>query len=90
VVLVGGPRRKRMLGPLGHIARVTLLSKLGARTASFFIAKPNSEDLATLRELLEAGDVRPVVEQRYDFAQIADAMRVMGEGHARGKLVVTL
>jgi NADPH:quinone reductase-like Zn-dependent oxidoreductase len=90
VVLVGGPRRKRLLGPLGHIARVTVLSKIGQRTATFFIAKPNSADLEALCELIEQGHVRPVVEQRYDFAQIADAMRVMGEGHARGKLVVSL
>ncbi len=90
VVLVGGPREKRLLGPLGHVARVTLLARLGARTAGFFIAKPNGADLATLCTLVEAGLVKPVVERRYSFAQIAEAMRAMGEGHARGKLVVTL
>ena len=90
VVLVGGPRRKRLLGPLGHVARVTLLSKLGGQTASFFIAKPNSEDLTTLCDLVETGRVKPVIERRYAFDQIADAMSVMGEGHARGKLVVSI
>ena len=90
VVLVGGPRQRRLFGPLGHIVRIKLAAKLGRRTASFFIAKPNRADLATLRDLLEAGRVRPVVEQRYELAQIAEAMRGMGEGHARGKTVVTL
>jgi NADPH:quinone reductase-like Zn-dependent oxidoreductase len=90
VVLVGGPRQRRLLGPLGHIVRIKLAAKLGRRTASFFIAKPNRADLAELRELLESGQVRPVVEQRYELAQIAEAMRGMGEGHARGKTVVTL
>ena len=90
VVLVGGPRRRRLFGPLGHIVRIKLAAKLGRRTASFFIAKPNRADLAALRELLESGQVRPVVEQRYELAQIAEAMRGMGEGHARGKTVVTL
>ena len=90
VILVGGQRRKRMLGPLGHIVRVKLASKLGRLTASFFIAKPNRADLATLRDLVEAGHVRPVIEQRCQLSQIAEAMREMGKGHARGKTVVTV
>lgn len=88
VVLVGGPR-KRMFGPLGHTVRITLASKLGARTASFFIAKPNPDDLGVLREMIEAGQVRPVIEQRYVLAQIDEAMRAMN-GHARAKRVVTV
>jgi D-arabinose 1-dehydrogenase-like Zn-dependent alcohol dehydrogenase len=88
-VLVGGPRSKRVLGPLGHIARVKLAAKLGSRRAVFFIAKPNSADLEALRELIEAGRVAPVVEHRYVLAEIGEAMRRMGHGHVRGKLVVT-
>jgi NADPH:quinone reductase-like Zn-dependent oxidoreductase len=90
VVLVGGPRTKRMLGPLGHIVRIKLASKLGRRTAVFFIAKPNRADLASLRELIEGGQVKPVIEQRYELDQIAEAMRPMSEGHARAKTVVTI
>jgi NADPH:quinone reductase-like Zn-dependent oxidoreductase len=88
VVLVGGPR-KRMLGPLGHTVRITLAAKLGRRKAVFFVAKPNHDDLTVLRELIEAGLVRPVIERRYEFAQIAEAMREM-DGHARAKIVVTV
>jgi NADPH:quinone reductase-like Zn-dependent oxidoreductase len=90
VVLVGGPRRKHMLGPIGHIARIALASKLGRRTAVFLIAKPNREDLAALRELIEAGQVKPVIEKRLELAQIDEAMRAFGEGHARAKIVVTI
>jgi NADPH:quinone reductase-like Zn-dependent oxidoreductase len=88
VLLVGGPR-KRMLGPLGHTIRITLASKLSGRKAAFFIAKPNGDDLAVLRELIEAGQVKPVIEQRYELAQIDRAMREMN-GHARAKRVVTV
>lgn len=88
VVLVGGPR-KRMFGPLGHVIRITLASKLSARKAVFFIAKPNRDDLAGLRDLIEAGQVTPVIEQRFQFPQIAEAMREMN-GHARAKIVVTV
>lgn len=88
VVLVGGPR-KRVLGPLGHIVRIKLASKFSGRKALFFIAKPNGDDLAALRDLIEAGQVKPVIEQRYEFAQIDEAMRGMN-GHARAKRVVTV
>jgi NADPH:quinone reductase-like Zn-dependent oxidoreductase len=88
VVLVGG-QRNRMLGPLGHTIRITLAAKVSKRKAVFFIAKPNGDDLAVLRDLIEAGHVKPVIEQRYELAQIAEAMREM-DGHARGKRVVTI
>ena len=43
-----------------------------------------------LGDLLESGKVKPAIERVYPFAQVADALQYMGEGHARGKLVVTL
>jgi NADPH:quinone reductase-like Zn-dependent oxidoreductase len=88
VVLVGGPR-KRMLGPLGHTIRITLASKLGGRKAVFFIAKPNGDDLAMLRDLIEAGKLTPVIEQRFELEQIVEAMHEMN-GHARAKIVVAI
>jgi NADPH:quinone reductase-like Zn-dependent oxidoreductase len=90
VVLVGGPRRRRLLGPLGHVVRVMVVSKLARRRAVFFVAKPNRDDLATLRDLIETGDVKPMIEQRYELAQIAEAMTRMSDGHARAKIVVTV
>jgi NADPH:quinone reductase-like Zn-dependent oxidoreductase len=89
-VLVGGPRGRRFAGPLGHFARVLLASKLGRGRATFFMAKPNRDDLAVLRELIEAGRVCPVVERRYALSELTEAMRAMREGHARGKHVVTV
>jgi len=78
-----------MLGPVGHIVRSKLASKLDRRTAAFLIAKPNRDDLVALRDLIEAGHVKPVIEQRYELAQIDEAMREMN-GHARAKRVVTV
>jgi NADPH:quinone reductase-like Zn-dependent oxidoreductase len=56
----------------------------------FFIAKPNRDDLVTLRELIEAGRVRPVIERRCELAQLGEALRTMDDGHARAKIVVTI
>jgi len=90
VVLVGGQMGNRLLGPLGHVVRMRLAATLGSRKAVFFIAKFNSADMEVLRELLEAGKVTPVIDRRYEFSEVADAFRYMGEGHARGKVVVTV
>ena len=90
VVLVGGPREKRWLGPLGHVARMKLAATLYRRTAAFFVAKPNADDLSVLRELIESGQVKPVIERRYALAQIVEAMRNLDDGHARAKTVLTV
>jgi NADPH:quinone reductase-like Zn-dependent oxidoreductase len=87
VVLVGGPKRNRLLGPIGHIVAMRLGGRGGT---SFFIASLNEADLIALRELVEAGKVRPVVDRRYELAEAAEAFRYLGEGHARGKIVVSV
>jgi NADPH:quinone reductase-like Zn-dependent oxidoreductase len=89
LVIVGGPKGA-FLGPLGHIAGVKLASIRGSQRALFFIANFNEPDLSVLRDMLESGAVQPVVERRYELADAADALRYMGEGHARGKLVIAV
>jgi NADPH:quinone reductase-like Zn-dependent oxidoreductase len=90
LVLVGAPKTNRLLGPLGHVLRVRLAAWRGSQAAVFFVAKPDNADLGVLRELLESGTVKPVVEKRYELGEVADALGYMGEGHARGKIVVSL
>jgi NADPH:quinone reductase-like Zn-dependent oxidoreductase len=89
LVIVGGPKH-RFLGPLGHIAKVRLAALRGSQKAVFFIAKWNKPDMDVLCELLESGNVKPVVERRYALSEVADALRYMGEGHAQGKLVINV
>ena len=90
VVLVGGPKKNRLLGPLGHIMKMKLGALRSSQTASFFVAKPNGRDLNILRDLIESGKVASVVERRYELSELGDALRYLGEGHAQGKLVVTV
>ena len=87
---VGAPKADPFFGPLRHIARKRVASLRGSQKFAFFIAKLKGPDLNALRELIEAGKVRPVVERRYALGDVADALRYMGEGHARGKLVITV
>jgi NADPH:quinone reductase-like Zn-dependent oxidoreductase len=90
LVLVGAAKADRLLGPLRHVIRMRLASMRGSQKAVFFIAKFNRPDMAMLRELLEAGKVTPVIERRYELSEIADALRYMGEGHAQGKIVISM
>jgi NADPH:quinone reductase-like Zn-dependent oxidoreductase len=88
LVLVGAQGGNRLIGPLGHVARVMVASRRGSRNAAFFVAKFNRPDLELLRELLESGRLKPAIERVYRFDDIADALQAMGAGHNRAKLVV--
>ena len=54
------------------------------------IAKINQKDLVFVKELLEAGKVVPVIDRRYPLCETAEALRYLEEGHARGKVVITV
>ncbi len=91
LVVVGAPKGNRVTGPLGHIGRMLLAGRLrGSQKAVFFIAKLNKADMEILRELLESGKVKTIVDKRYELSQAADAFRYLGEGHAQGKVVITV
>jgi NADPH:quinone reductase-like Zn-dependent oxidoreductase len=90
LVIVGAPKGNRLLGPLSHIVKVRLASLRSSQKVVFFIAKFNKADMVALRELLEAEKVTPVIDRRYEFSEIADALQYMGEGHAQAKIVITV
>jgi NADPH:quinone reductase-like Zn-dependent oxidoreductase len=71
-----------LLGPL--------LSLIGSKKMCFFIAKLNQKDLVFLSELLEAGKVVPVIDRRYPLCDVAEAIRYLEQGHAQGKVVITV
>ena len=54
------------------------------------VAKPNQKDLVIMKELLETGKVKPVIDRCYPFSEVADALRYLEEGHAQGKVVITV
>ena len=89
VVLVGGPRTP-LVGPLSHIIKIRLASLGSSRKVVFCMANFNREDFIALRDLVEAGRLKPFVEQTYPLSRIADAMRYLGTGHAQGKIVVAM
>jgi NADPH:quinone reductase-like Zn-dependent oxidoreductase len=90
VVLIGGRMTYRGLGPLPHLARSMLGSVGRPQKLKFFVAQIREDDLAFLGELLESGKIKSVIDKRYELSATADALAYLGEGHARGKIVITV
>ncbi|MBW2597734.1 MAG: NAD(P)-dependent alcohol dehydrogenase [Deltaproteobacteria bacterium] len=65
------------------------ISMTGSKKMGILMHKPN-KDLAFMKELLEAGKVVPVIDRHYPLSEVAEALRYFGEGHARGKVVITV
>jgi NADPH:quinone reductase-like Zn-dependent oxidoreductase len=81
-------------GSAGRLLEVlsvgSFLSRLGRKRSTFFIANINQKDLVCLRDLMEKGKVVPVIDRRYPVSDAAEALRYLAEGHARGKVVLTV
>jgi NADPH:quinone reductase-like Zn-dependent oxidoreductase len=90
VVAVGAPMSARGLGPLKHLIGSRLTSLGRSQSVVNFVAKITKEDLAFMSDLLADGAVKSVIDRHYELAQVPDALRYLGEGHARGKIIITV
>lgn len=89
LVLSAG-RGNRVVGPLGRVLAAVALSPFVAQRLVPLFARPGRADLVAVTELIETGAVTPVIDQAHTLERAAEAMRHQGEGHARGKTVVTV
>ena len=86
----GGTSGPGMVGPLFRAITGPVLSRFGSQKFVTFMAKSSKEDLAIMRELLAIGKVTPVIDRCYRLSEVPEAIRYLEEGHARGKVVITL
>jgi NADPH:quinone reductase-like Zn-dependent oxidoreductase len=89
LVIGGGEGGGRWFG-VGRQLRALMLSPFVSQRLGTFIAKQNGEDLLVLKELIEAGKVTPVIGKTYPLSEVPDAIRYLEQGHARGKVVITV
>jgi NADPH:quinone reductase-like Zn-dependent oxidoreductase len=88
-VFVGGSKLVTQLFQAMLLGR--LISMTGSKKMGFMgVAKINQKDLIFLKELLEAGKMVPLIDKRYKLDEVAEAYRYFEEGHASGKLVITM
>lgn len=88
-VTITGPKH-RWLGPFRLLVYRKVASLFTSQTMTWFTARANQSDLEHLADLLASGGVTPVIEGTYDLEKTPDALRHLGEGHALGKVVITI
>lgn len=90
LVIVGGETGGRWLGGTDRQLRALLLSRFVDQKLTTFISDENREDLIVLKELIDAGEITPVIDRTYPLADAPQAIRYLEQGHARGKVVITV
>ncbi|WP_241031350.1 NAD(P)-dependent alcohol dehydrogenase [Rhodococcus koreensis] len=90
LVIVGGETDGRWLGGTDRQLRALALSPFSSRTLCAFVSKEDGTDLRVLRDLVESGDVTPVVERTYPLGEATTALRRLVDGQVRGKVVLAV
>src|ERR687895_403806 len=90
LVIVGGETDGRWLGGTDRQLRALMLSPFVGQKLGTFVASENHEDMNVLKELIEVGKVTPVIDRTYPLSEVPEAIRYLKEGHARGKVVITV
>jgi NADPH:quinone reductase-like Zn-dependent oxidoreductase len=86
----GGPNDAGWIGPLARPIKAMVLSPFVSQQMGMMFADLNKKDLTVLADLMQAGKVTPVIDRTYPLSQVSDAIRYLEQGHARGKVVITL
>src|SRR5438445_1433017 len=90
LVLSSGDSPGRIVGPVARIIKAVLLSPFIGQTMRPLVAKPTSDNLHFLAELIAAGRVTPVIDRTYPLSAAPDAIRYLETGRARGKVVISV
>jgi NADPH:quinone reductase-like Zn-dependent oxidoreductase len=75
---------------MGYIIKAFVVSLFVRQQGGPYIAIPKNEDLVVLKELLESGKITPVIDRTYPLSEAPEAFRYLDEGHAQGKVVITV
>jgi NADPH:quinone reductase-like Zn-dependent oxidoreductase len=89
LVLAGGEGGGRWLG-MGRVIRAKAISPFVGQRMTNFLGRPKAADLLVLKDLIETGRVTPVIGARYPLSEVPTAIRELGAGHGRGKVVITV
>jgi len=86
----GGPNDSRWVGPFGRVIHALLVSPFISQKMGMMMADANQKDLIVLGDFMQSGKVKPVIDRTYKLSQVPAAIAYLEQGHARGKVVITL
>lgn len=89
ILVVAGAAKSGWIAIFARIISVLVRSRVLRQRVRFYVADPNLDDLVFLKELIEAGKLRPVIDRTYPLSEGAEAVRYVGTGQARAKVVIT-
>src|SRR5213080_1369920 len=86
----GGPNDSRWIGPFGRVINTMLLSPFVSQKMGMMMADTSQKDLTILGDLIQSGKVKPVIDRTYKLSEVPAAIAYVEEGHARGKVIITV
>src|SRR5437762_4799822 len=86
----GGPNDSRWVGPFGRVIHALLVSPFISQKVGMMMADANQKDLTLLADMMQSGKLKPVIDRTYKLSEIQQAIAYLEEGHARGKVVITV
>jgi NADPH:quinone reductase-like Zn-dependent oxidoreductase len=90
LVIVGGETDGRWLGGTDRQLRALMLSRFVGQKLGTFVSSENHEDMIVLKDLIESGKLTPVIDRTYPLSEVPEAIRYLEQGHARGKVLITV
>jgi NADPH:quinone reductase-like Zn-dependent oxidoreductase len=86
----GGADEQGLLGGLAKALKAALLTNFVSQKMGMMMADPSNKDLTLLADMMQSGKLKPVIDRTYKLEQVPDAIRYVEQGHARGKVVITV
>jgi NADPH:quinone reductase-like Zn-dependent oxidoreductase len=86
----GGSNDQGLIGPLANPIKAMLLSPFVSQEMGMMMADTSQKDLTILADMMQSGKVKPVIDRTYKLSEVPAAIAYLEEGHARGKVVITL
>jgi NADPH:quinone reductase-like Zn-dependent oxidoreductase len=90
LMIVGGETDGRWLGGTDRQLRALMLSRFVGQKLGTFVSSENHEDMIVLKDLIESGKIAPVIDRTYPLSETPEAIRYLEQGHARGKVLITV
>src|ERR1700730_16560766 len=86
----GGPNDSRWIGPFGRVIHALLVSPFISQKMGMMMADANQKELTGLADMMQSGKMKPVIDRTYKLSEVPAAIAYLEEGHARGKVVITV